>query len=73
MHPSPDDVMPDCILCLAVSAASGVKYWLILHSGIIANCIVFIVSLVACLLPAHFSRGRQQVTLSCSFIKHDAH
>jgi hypothetical protein len=49
--------MYGCIPFSACSAASGVKYWLILHSGIIANSIVFIVSMVACLLPAHFSRG----------------
>jgi hypothetical protein len=51
---------------VAVSAASGIKYWLILHTGILANCVVFIVSIVACLLPTHLSTSMIHTHRTCT-------
>jgi hypothetical protein len=42
---------------LAAAASIGIKYWLSIHAGILAKCVVGIVAFVACLLPEDAARG----------------
>jgi hypothetical protein len=45
------------LILLAAAASIGIKYWLSIHAGILAKCVVGIVAFVACLLPEDAARG----------------